>query len=85
MTKKKRKGYPFEKANENGDIMWVASHFSFTCCDCGLRHTFTIDKEISPNTLKTNKQWLALRAYRDDNITNNNRKVRNNWKCKLKR
>lgn len=68
------------KKLKSGEILWAKTCFQIDCCDCGLAHFFTVDKEVSKkrnkSTLLPNDTWLALRGYRDQDKTDLNRKRR---------
>lgn len=64
---------------QDGEAVWVTHHFYDFCCDCGLRHHVTIDKEIRKSGKKSsitvpNDVPLCLRFYRDNYTTERERK-----------
>lgn len=64
----------------DGDHLWATTHFRLQCCDCGLTHWVTIDKEIKKtgksSIVKVNKDWLILKLYVDEVMTEQARKKR---------
>jgi len=71
--RKKKKVSVIPSELSSGEILWAKNDFFLTCCDCGLRHHVTVDKEVKRKeritSLKPNDKWLALRFYRDDRLT----------------
>jgi len=78
--KKKKKSKFKHNVNygEDGEPTWAKEHKFMTCCDCGLTHHVIIDKEVKRNKGKSvvepNDTWLCLKAYRDEYITERERK-----------
>ena len=71
--KSKKRRWPYSSSKlRSGQIMWAKSSTYLVCCDCGLRHHVVIDRETiskGQKMLMPNDRWLALRFYRDDRIT----------------
>lgn len=76
MKKKKTKRYWLR----DGEAIWAKTHFQISCCDCGLKHFVSIDKETSCkkglSRLEPNRGCLRLRFYREESSTKHNRSKR---------
>jgi hypothetical protein len=71
--KRRRNQAPAMRASElvDGEPFWVKTDGWLHCCDCGSRHHFTIEREISKTktgrrVIEDNKDWLILKFYKDD-------------------
>lgn len=78
-SKKKKSKYKHNvHYAKDGESIWITQHFWDSCCDCGLRHHVTIDREIKKSGEKgsitiPNDVPLCFRFYRDDYTTERER------------
>lgn len=74
MKKRKKKLKWDSEQLDRGEAFWVKEDFYISCCECSLRHHVTVEREVArgrdgKSSVQTNKDWLILRFYTDDRIT----------------